>query len=126
MQLALEQALLAKEAGEVPIGAVITRDGEVVAVAHNRRILEVDPSAHAEIACLREAGKVLENHRLTGCTLFVTIEPCAMCAGALVHARIERLVFGTRDLKAGAVRSVMQVLDHPAVNHRIDVTENVL
>src|SRR4051812_41088462 len=126
MELALQQALLAQEAGEVPIGAVIARDGEVLAVAHNRNILEFDPSAHAEIACLREAGKVLQNHRLTGCTLFVTIEPCAMCAGALVQARIERLVFGARDPKAGAVRSVMQVLDHPALNHRIEVTENIL
>jgi tRNA(adenine34) deaminase len=126
MRLAIEQALLARDAGEVPIGALITRDGEVVATAHNRNILEFDPSAHAEIACLREAGQVMENHRLTGCTLFVTIEPCAMCAGALVHARIKRLVFGAFDPKAGAVRSVMQVLDHPALNHRIEVTAGVL
>lgn len=126
MQLAIEQAHEAEAAGEVPIGAVIVRDGEVVAAAHNRNILEFDPSAHAEIACLREAGKVFENHRLTGCTMFVTVEPCVMCAGALIHARIARLVFGTRDPKAGAIRSIMQVLDHPALNHRVEVTEGVL
>ena len=126
MQLAIEQALLAKKANEVPVGAVIVRNGEVIAAAHNHNILEFDPSAHAEIACLREAAKVLQNHRLSGCTLFVTIEPCVMCAGALVHARIERLVFGALDPKAGAVRSVMQVLDHPALNHRIEVTVGVM
>jgi len=126
MRLALEQAKLAARADEVPVGAVIVKDGQVVAAAHNRNILEFDPSAHAEIACLRQAGQVLQNHRLTGCTLFATIEPCAMCAGALVHARIERLVFGALDPKAGAVSSVMKVLEHPALNHRVQVTAGVL
>jgi tRNA(adenine34) deaminase len=126
MRLALEEAERAKSAGEVPVGAVMVKDGHVIASAHNRNILEFDPSAHAEVACLREAGKRLKNHRLTGCTLFVTIEPCAMCAGALVHARIDRLVYGASDPKAGAVHSVMQVLDHPALNHRVEVTSGVL
>jgi tRNA(adenine34) deaminase len=126
MRLALEQARLAAEADEVPVGAVIVKGGQVVAAAHNRNILEFDPSAHAEISCLRQAGQVLKNHRLTACTLFATIEPCAMCAGALVHARIERLVFGALDPKAGAVQSVMKVLEHPALNHRVQVTAGVL
>lgn len=126
MRLALQQAQLAQAAGEVPVGAVIVRDGAVIAAAHNRNILEFDPSAHAEIGSLRAAGVALKNHRLAGCTLFVTIEPCAMCAGALVHARIERLVYGAADPKAGAVESVMQVLAHPALNHRVEVTAGVI
>jgi tRNA(adenine34) deaminase len=126
MRLALAQATLAQEAGEVPVGAVLVKDGQVIASAHNRNILEFDPSAHAEIASLREAGLALKNHRLAGCSLFVTIEPCAMCAGALVHARIERLVYGAADPKAGAVESVMQVLAHPALNHTVAVTSGVL
>jgi tRNA(adenine34) deaminase len=126
MRLALEQARLAQQAGEVPVGAVLVKDGQVIARAHNRNILEFDPSAHAEIACLRQAGLALQNHRLTSCSLFVTIEPCAMCAGALVHARIARLVYGATDPKAGAVESVMKVLSHPALNHKVAVTSGVL
>ena len=126
MRLALAEAERAKSAGEVPAGAVMVNGGRVIASAHNRNILEFDPSAHAEVACLRDAGKQFRNHRLTGCTLFVTIEPCAMCAGALVHARIDRLVYGASDPKAGAVHSVMQVLGHPSLNHRVEVTAGVL
>lgn len=126
MRLAMAQAQLAQQADEVPVGAVLVKDGRVIASAHNRNILEFDPSAHAEIACLRHAGLALKNHRLTGCSLFVTIEPCAMCAGALVHARIERLIFGASDPKAGAVESIMQVLAHPALNHKVAVTSGVL
>ena len=126
MRLALAQAQLAQQVGEVPVGAVLVKDGQVITSAHNRNILEFDPSAHAEIACLRQAGLALKNHRLTGCSLFVTIEPCAMCAGALVHARIERIIYGAADPKAGAVESIMQVLAHPALNHKVAVTSGVL
>jgi tRNA(adenine34) deaminase len=126
MRLALAQAQLAQQAGEVPVGAVLVKDGQVIASAHNRNISEFDPSAHAEIACLRQAGLALKNHRLADCSLFVTIEPCAMCAGALIHARIDRLVYGAIDSKAGAVGSIMQVLAHPALNHKVTVTSGVL
>jgi len=126
MHIALEHARKAQEQGEVPVGAVVVRDGKIIAAAANRNINDRDPSGHAEILALREAGKVVGNHRLSGCSLFVTIEPCAMCAGALVHARVERLVYGARDPKAGAVESVMQVLNHPALNHRMGVTAGVL
>ena len=126
MRAALDRAREAQQQGEVPVGAVLVRDGQIVASAANRNITTNDPSGHAEILALREAGQVLGNHRLTGCSLFVTIEPCAMCAGALVHARLERLVYGASDPKAGAVQSVMQVLNHPALNHRMEVTAGVL
>jgi tRNA(adenine34) deaminase len=126
MRAALDRAREAQQQGEVPVGAVLVRDGQIVASAANCNITANDPSAHAEILALREAGQVLGNHRLTGCSLFVTIEPCAMCAGALVHARLERLVYGASDPKAGAVQSVMQVLNHPALNHRMEVTAGVL
>jgi tRNA(adenine34) deaminase len=126
MRLALEQAALAAAAGEVPVGVVIVKDGEVIALGHNRNLLDHDPTAHAEIVALRQAGARLGNHRLNGCEMFVTIEPCAMCAGALVHARLARLVYGARDPKAGAVSSVMQVINHPSLNHRMEVTAGVL
>ena len=126
MRAALDRAREAQQQGEVPVGAVLVRDGQIVASAANRNITTNDPSGHAEILALREAGQVLGNHRLTGCSLFVTIEPCAMCAGALMHARLERLVYGASDPKAGAVQSVMQVLNHPALNHRMEVTAGVL
>jgi tRNA(adenine34) deaminase len=126
MRAALDFARKAQELGEVPVGAVVVRDGKIVAGAANRNITDNDPSGHAEIIALREAGKVIGNHRLSGCSLFVTIEPCAMCTGALVHARLERLVYGASDPKAGAVQSVMQVLNHPALNHRMEVTAGVL
>jgi tRNA(adenine34) deaminase len=126
MRLALEQAALAAAAGEVPVGVVIVKDGEVIALGHNRNLLDHDPTAHAEIVALRNAGARLGNHRLTGCEMFVTIEPCAMCAGALVHARLARLVYGAGDPKAGAVASVMQVINHPSLNHQMEVVAGVM
>jgi tRNA(adenine34) deaminase len=126
MRLALDQARAAAAAGEVPIGAVIVLEGRIVAQAANRTIAEVDPTAHAEIVALRAAARAIGNHRLAGATLYVTIEPCAMCAGAMVQARIARLVYGADDPKGGAVRSCLQVLDHPALNHRIEVASGAL
>jgi tRNA(adenine34) deaminase len=126
MRAALEQAALAETAGEVPIGAVIVCDGKIIARGFNRNLLDHDPSAHAEMVALREAARVLQNHRLSGCEMFVTMEPCAMCAGALVHSRISRLVYGASDPKAGAVSSVLQVLNHPKLNHQMNVTSGVL
>ncbi len=126
MELALEQAALAADAGEVPVGALVIKDGEIVGRGHNRNLLDDDPTAHAEIVALRQAAARLGNHRLTGCTLVATIEPCAMCAGALIHARIARLVYGASDPKAGAAGSVLQVINHPGLNHRMEVTAGVL
>jgi tRNA(adenine34) deaminase len=126
MQEALRAAQRALEAGEVPVGAVIICGDRIVGRGWNRNLSDSDPTAHAEIVALREAGAGVGNHRLGECDLFVTIEPCAMCAGALVHARIRRLVYGSDDPKAGAVRSVMQVLNHPQLNHRIEVRSGVL
>ena len=118
MQLALEQARAAEAIGEVPVGAVVVLNGQVIAKGHNRVIVDHDPTAHAEVVALRTAAKAVGNYRLPGSTLYVTLEPCAMCAGALVHARVERVVFAADDPKAGAAGSVMQVLDHPSLNHR--------
>jgi len=126
MQEALRAAQRALEAGEVPVGAVVVCQGKVVGRGWNRNIGDNDPTAHAEMVALREAGTTLGNHRLGECELFATIEPCAMCAGALVHARVKRLVYGADDPKAGAVRSVMQLLDHPQLNHRVEVRSGVL
>jgi tRNA(adenine34) deaminase len=126
MQRALDEAAAAEAAGEVPIGAVIVKDGELIASGQNRNLRDHDPTAHAEMVALRAAGVALGNHRLTDCEMFVVIEPCAMCAGALVHARLKRLVYGAKDPKAGAVESVMQVINHPRLNHRIEVTSGVL
>ncbi len=126
MQEALRSAQRALEAGEVPIGAVVVCDGKIVGRGWNRNITDSDPTAHAEILALREAGATAGNHRLGSCELFVTIEPCAMCAGALVHARIKRLVYGADDPKAGAVHSVMQVVNHPQLNHQMEVLGEVL
>ena len=127
IQQALLQAELARATGEVPVGAVILhRDGTVLARGQNRVIRDHDPSAHAEIIALRAAGQALGNYRLEGCTLYVTLEPCAMCAGAMIHARIARLVFGAFDPKAGAVVSVLQVLNHPRLNHQIELTGGVM
>lgn len=126
MQEALRDAQRALEMGEVPVGAVVVCDGEILAHGWNRNLTGNDPTAHAEIVALREAGAIVGNHRLGDCELFATIEPCAMCAGALVHARIKRLVYGADDPKAGAVRSVMQVLNHPQLNHRTEVKGGVL
>jgi tRNA(adenine34) deaminase len=126
MELALEQASLAAQAGEVPVGALVIRDGEMIGRGHNRNLLDNDPTAHAEIIALRQAAAKLGNHRLSGCTLFATIEPCSMCAGALIHARIARLVYGAADVKAGAAGSVLEVLNHPRLNHKLEVTAGVL
>jgi tRNA(adenine34) deaminase len=126
MEEALRAAQRALEAGEVPVGAVVVCDGKVVARGWNRNLTDNDPTAHAEIVALRQAGAAVGNHRLGECELFVTIEPCAMCAGALVHARLKRLVYGADDAKAGAVHSVMAVLNHPALNHRMEVMGGVL
>jgi len=126
MQLALEQAALAAAAGEVPVGALVIKDGEIIGQGHNRNLLDSDPTAHAEVVALRQAAARLGNHRLTGCTMVATIEPCSMCAGALIHARIARLVYGAADPKAGAAGSTVQVINHPSLNHRMEVTAGVL
>ncbi len=126
MRRALELADLGESAGEVPVGAVVVREGEVVGEGWNRPISAKDPTAHAEVAALRAAAQALGSHRLDGCDLYVTMEPCAMCAGAIVTARIRRLVFGTRDLRFGAVRSKFRLADSDLLNHRVEVVEGVL
>ena len=126
MEEALRCAQRALESAEVPVGAVVVRDEKIVGRGWNRNIGGFDPTAHAEIVALREAGENIGNHRLEDCELFATIEPCAMCAGASVHARIRRLVYGADDPKAGAVHSVMQVLNHPKLNHQMEVRGGVL
>ena len=126
MEEALRCAQRALEMDEVPVGAIVVCDGKIIARGWNRNIADADPTAHAEIVALREAGATVGNHRLGDCELFVTIEPCPMCAGAMVHARIPRLVYGADDTKAGAVHSVMQVLNHPQLNHKLEVRGGVL
>ena len=126
MEEALRCAQRALEAGEVPVGAVVVCDGRVAGRGWNRNISDCDPTAHAEIVALRDACASVGNHRLADCELFATIEPCAMCAGALIHARIKRLVYGADDAKAGAVRSVMEVLNHPQLNHKVEVRSGIL
>ncbi len=126
MEEALRSAQRALEAGEVPVGAVVICDGRIVGRGFNRNITDSDPTAHAEIIALRQAGAAVGNHRLERCELFVTIEPCSMCAGALVHARIKRLVYGAEDPKAGAVHSALQVVNHPQLNHHMEVAGGIL
>lgn len=126
MEEALREAQRAEAAGEVPVGAVVVHEGQIVARGFNRPISSNDPTAHAEVLALRDAGRALGNYRLTECDLYVTVEPCAMCAGAIVHARIRRLVYGADDPKAGAVVSIMRVLDNPSLNHRVEVRRGVL
>jgi tRNA(adenine34) deaminase len=126
MEEALRCAQRALEADEVPVGAVVVCDGQVVGRGWNRNLTDCDPTAHAEVVALREAGRNVGNHRLGDCELFATIEPCAMCAGAAIHARIRRLVYGADDPKAGAVRSVLRVVNHSGLNHRMDVRGGVL
>ena len=121
MAVALEQAQRAASEGEVPVGAVLVQDGELLASGRNASIRLNDPTAHAEIMAMREAAVLLGNYRLGNSTLYVTLEPCAMCAGAMVHARLQRLVYGAADPRAGAAGSVMDVLSHPALNHRVPV-----
>ncbi|UWZ83221.1 tRNA adenosine(34) deaminase TadA [Occallatibacter riparius] len=126
MYAALEQAGLAAEAGEVPIGAVAVYNGAIIARGQNRVIRDQDPTAHAEIVALRAAATALGNYRLNGVTLYVTLEPCAMCAGAMIHARIDRLVYAAIDPKAGAAGSVLEVLNHPRLNHQMQVEQGIL
>src|SRR5229473_8627085 len=121
MQEALRGARRALEAGEVPVGAVVVHEGKVVGHGFNRNIADSDPTAHAEVVALREAGAAIGNHRLGDCDLFATIEPCPMCAGAAVHARLRRLVYGADDPKAGAIRSILQVVNHPSLNHQMEI-----
>lgn len=126
MREALAQADAAARAGEVPVGAVIVLDGEVVGAGWNQPVGTHDPTAHAEIAALRAAAGRVQNYRLTGATLYVTIEPCQMCVGAMVHARVARLVYGAPEPKAGAVASAMRAHEHPALNHRLTAEGGVL
>ena len=126
MAMALRLAEQAAAAGEVPVGAVLTLNEDIVATASNRPIASQDPTAHAEIVALRRAGEQLKNYRLPETTLYVTLEPCAMCAGALVHARVERVVFGAPDPQRGAAGSALDIFNHPSVNHRVSVEGGVL
>lgn len=126
MHRALALAAHAERLGEVPVGAVVVQDGEILGEGWNQPIVSHDPTAHAEIMALRAAGAQRQNYRLAGATLYVTLEPCAMCAGAMVHARIARLVYGAPDPKTGAAGSVLNLLDHAALNHRVAVTAGVL
>jgi len=126
MHAALAEARLAAEAGEVPVGAVVVRAGEIVARGQNRVLRDLDPTAHAEIVAIRAAAAAVGNYRLNGCTLYVTLEPCAMCAGAMIHARIDRLVFAAADPKAGAAGSVLAVVNHPQLNHQMVVEQGIL
>ena len=126
MHVALRQAQMAFEQGEVPIGAVIVHNGQVIAAAHNEREQKNDPTAHAEVLVIQRAAKALGSWRLTDATLYVTLEPCPMCAGAIMQSRIKQLVYGAMDLKGGATGSVMNVLDYTLWNHRVDVVAGVL
>jgi tRNA(adenine34) deaminase len=126
MQLALEQARAAGQAGEVPVGAVLVHKDTVLAQSGNRTIRDVDPTAHAEIAVLREAARMLKNYRLLDTTLYVTLEPCAMCAGAMVQARVPKLVYGAEDPKGGAYRSCFELLNSAQLNHRVEVVPGFL
>ena len=126
MHLALEQARAAAMHGEVPVGALVVLEDQILAATGNRTITNCDPTAHAEIVALREAAQKIGNHRLTGAALYVTIEPCAMCAGALLQARIGRLIYGADEAKGGAIRTCLQVLDAPGLNHRVEVTPGIL
>jgi tRNA(adenine34) deaminase len=126
MREALVEARAAAERGEVPVGAVVVHEGQIVARGGNRTIADCDPTAHAEMVALREAARVIGNYRLVGATVYVTVEPCAMCAGALIQARVARLVYGCAEPKGGAVRSSLGVLENPAANHRVEVVQGVM
>jgi tRNA(adenine34) deaminase len=126
LRLAIAEARAAEADGEVPVGAVIVKDGILLATGHNRVLIDCDPTAHAEIVALRNAGRALGNYRLLDCVLYTTLEPCAMCASAILHARIRRLVFAAPDPKAGACGSVLEVINHPQLNHRVEVTSGLL
>jgi tRNA(adenine34) deaminase len=126
MEEALEEARASAAAGEVPIGAVLVHETKIIARSGNRTIRDCDPSAHAEILVLREGSRTLRNHRLGRTTLYVTVEPCSMCAGAMIQARVPRLVYGCDDPKGGAVRSCFEIVNHPRLNHHVDVTAGIL
>ena len=126
MRAALELGHEARRRGEVPVGAVVVLDGEVIGEGFNQPIAASDPTAHAEIVAMRDASKRIGNYRLTGAHLYVTIEPCQMCVGAMVHARIARVIYGTREPKAGAIESAMRAHEHPSLNHRLEATGGVL
>jgi len=126
LRAAIDEALAAEQAGEVPVGAVIVHADQIIATGQNRVIRDADPTAHAEIVALRAAGRALDNYRLEDCTLYVTLEPCAMCAGAILHARIARLVYAASDPKAGACGSALSVMNHPLLNHRVEVSPGLL
>jgi tRNA(adenine34) deaminase len=126
MQEALAEARSAAAAGEVPIGAVLVHDGKILARSGNRTIRDNDPTAHAEIVAIREAARLLGNYRLADTTLYVTIEPCSMCAGAIIQARVPRLVYGADDPKGGAVRSCFEILSHPRLNHQVEIAAGIL
>lgn len=125
MQAALAEARLAQEAGEVPIGAVVVYQGKIIGRGQNSLLRNLDPTAHAEIIAMRDAARAVGNYRLLGCTLYVTLEPCAMCAGAMIHARLDRLVYAASDPKAGACGSVLAVLNHPQLNHQMQVEQGI-
>lgn len=126
MSVALEQSRLAEQAGEVPVGAVLVKGGELVATGWNQPISKIDPTEHAEINCLRNAAKLVGNYRMPDCDLYVTLEPCAMCAGALVHSRIRRLIFGASEPRAGAAGSQINLLESDWMNHKVEVTGGVM
>ena len=126
MQKAIDLAAQAEAFGEVPVGAVIVKDNQIIGEGFNRPIMDNDPTAHAEVVALRDAATKTDNYRLSGMTLYVTLEPCMMCVGAMVHARIERLVYGTVDPKSGVIDSCDQLLGKPFLNHKIPVTSGVL
>jgi tRNA(adenine34) deaminase len=126
MQIAIQEAVKAKEMGEVPVGAILVKDGFLIAKAHNQPISKNDPTAHAEIQLLRTAGSTLKNYRLTGTSLYVTLEPCAMCLGAIMHARIDRLIFGAYDPKTGVCGSSENFMEASCFNHKITIASGVL
>ena len=126
MEQALEEARVSAAAGEVPIGALLVHEGQIIARSGNRTIRECDPTAHAEMVVLREGSRKLGNYRLAGTALYVTVEPCSMCAGGMIQARVPRLVYGCDDPKGGAVRSCFEMLNHPRLNHRVEVTAGIL
>ncbi len=126
MEEALREAQRALALDEVPVGAIVVHQGNIVGRGCNRPLSANDPTAHAEILALRAAGQTIGNYRLLDCDLYVTVEPCAMCAGAITHARVRRLIYGAEDAKAGAVHSMLQVLNHPKLNHQVEVISGVL
>jgi tRNA(adenine34) deaminase len=126
MQEALAEARSAADAGEVPVGAIVLLDGEVIGRGQNRVLRDSDPTGHAEIVAMRAASRHVRNYRLNGCEIYVTLEPCAMCAGAMIHARIQRLIYAAADPKAGAAGSVLEVLNHPRLNHQMQVATGIL